>query len=440
MKKKITKEACKTILYLFSLLFFMPLGQAQQKAYSEIYEKSFSGIKSLEVSHRRGDIEVLPASGQQLSYRIELAFEAQEEEDAQELIRHFKIDTDKLGSELSLSTELNIKKWNSRNGRVRIQFKDGVKVSGIKDVKIKMQLFVPALDLLDLKNKYDDILIEQPLNSELKVNLYSGRLNAAQINNNLTLELKYGKAQIGDFKNGKINVYDSNIKLGNGLKVSLESKYSEIEIGNLSSLNADLYDDELSVQNIQGELVLLDKYSDVKIAGAGNARLDIYDTELQLDKGKNIQVKSKYSDCRFGHLTTLDFELSYDDEIQVKEVDELSSPESKYSDYNILLLHKTVQFDSHDDNINIQSVSKSFAGLTIKGKYTDLDVKLDPSVKFRVESYKKYGKFRFPEDRFEARIYKEKNDELELKGAIKGAASDSPLVKIDAYDCNIHIQ
>ncbi len=440
MKKKVTKEVCKTGLLLVALFLFPLIARSQEKDYREVYEKSFSGIQILEVDHRRGDIEVLPSSANQVAYQIELTFKAQEEDAAQELIRHFDINTDQSGSALSLSTELNISKWNSRNGNVRIQFKDGVKISGIKEVSVKMKLYVPTLDQLTLSNKYDGIIIEQAVNAALKINLYSGRLKIGQTRNDLTLALKYGKAQIGDFKNAAIDIYDGTLKLGNGGKVTLTSKYSEIEMGNISSLKAAIYDDELIVQDIQGELVLQDKYSDIKINRAQNARLDIYDGDFQLDRVNDLQIKSKYTNFRLGSVGSLAFELSYDDEIMIKEVEELSSSESKYSDYNILTLLKSLKMSSYDDNIEIGSVGKTFSGLTFDGKYTDLSIKLDPSIAFRIDSYKKYGKLRFPQDRFEARIYKEKNDELELQGSSKGAASDSPLLKINAHDCNISIQ
>ena len=68
-----------------------------QKDYNKVYEKSFSGIKSLEVSHRRGPIEVLPSKNGQVSYKVELTFKANEEADAQGLINHFELNADQLG-------------------------------------------------------------------------------------------------------------------------------------------------------------------------------------------------------------------------------------------------------------------------------------------------------------------------------------------------------
>lgn len=439
MRKKITKEVFKWGIALAALLFTGPWVQAQ-KDYNKVFEKSFSGIEEVKVIHRRGPIEVIPSKNNQVSYRVELSFKANEEADAQSLINHFEIDADQLGSELNIESDLNIKRWNSRNGNVRIEFSDGDKIKDIKEVKIKMQLLVPALEALSLENKYDDIVIEQAINSKLALKLYSGRLKVTQVNNDLQLDMKYSKGMVGNFKNGTFDLYDCDIKLGNGAKVTLKSKYSDIELGDLQSLEAVTYDDEFRIGNISGTLTLEDKYSEFEIASSGNTRLNIYDADLELEQGKTLQVKSKYSSFRLGKIESLDFELSYDDEVKVKELNELSSMESKYTDYDIQKLNNSIKMGSYDDNLTVNAVSKTFSGFSLQGKYTDVDLTLDPSIAFRVDSYSKYGKLNFPENRFEANIYKEKNSELELKGAIKGAGEQSPLVKINAHDCKITIK
>lgn len=422
-----------------ALLLLGPSALAQ-KDYNKVFEKSFSGIKEVDVTHRRGPIEVLPSTNGQVSYRIELSFKAREEADAQSLINHFEMEAAQTGSRLSVQSDLNIKRWNSRNGNVQIEFSDGDKIRDIEEVKIKMQLFVPSLESLSLANKYDDIIIEQPLDAQLSVNLYSGRLKIARLSKNLTMNMKYSKGMVGDFKNGTFQLYDCDVQFGNGEQVKVQSKYSGIQLGNLQSLNADTYDDQYRIGLISGNFTLEDKYSEFEIAGTGNARLDIYDADLELERANTLQVKSKYSSLRLGTVEILDFELSYDDEVRVKELGELSSMESKYTDYAIRQLHKSIKMGSHDDDLRVETVSKTFSGFSMEGKYTSVDMTLDPSITFRVDSYTKYGKLKLPDNRFEANIYKEKNSELELKGAVKGAGDSSPLVKINAYDCQISIK
>ncbi len=433
------KEVCKYGLFIISLLFLNTCVIAQQE-YNKVFEKSFSGIKTIEVNHRRGPIEVFPSSNGQVSYKVELTFKARAEEDAQTLISHFQIDADQSGSRLNISSDLNIREWNSRNGNVRIKFSDGDRASDIKDVKVKMLLYVPALDFLELKNKYDNIVIEQALNAELSVDLYSGRLKVQQVNKDLNLSMKYSKALVGNFQNGKIKIYDSDIILGDGAQVELESKYSDIELGNLQSLSANTYDDKMKVKNIKGDLRIEDKYTEFEILGAANVFLNLYDAEFEIGSGKNFQVKSKYTTFRLGAVDNLDFELSYDDKVRVKELNGFSAIESKYTEYDFQKLNKSIKLNSHNDKLNVDLVTGTFSGLTFQGKYTDINLSLEPSVLFRLDYYSKYGRINVDEDRFEANIYKEKSSELELKGAMKGAESSSPLVKINAYDCKVSIQ
>ena len=52
----------------------------------------------------------------------------------------------------------------------------------------------------------------------------------------------------------------------------------------------------------------------------------------------------------------------------------------------------------------------------------------------------KYGKINYDEADFETQIYREKDSEIEVKAKMKGATSDSPIMKIDAYDSKITLR
>ncbi|MCB0634334.1 MAG: DUF4097 family beta strand repeat-containing protein [Saprospiraceae bacterium] len=426
---------------LFLFVFLLGSSSSLQAQAPEIkkIEKSFASKSELSIEHRYGPLTVLPATDGKISITGTLYGEAAEAEDLELLRRYFEFEVQETGSTLEVITHFKVRNWNSRNGVTKLEFQDGTRTGKLRNLRIEAIVRVPSATKLSVSNKYDEIRIENGLNNDLHLNVYSGRMVVGDINGKLVVESKYSKGSIGNFGDGTLELYDCDLQFGNGKTVKLTSKYSELEMGSFDNMDADTYDDKISWKTIKGELTLQDKYSEFKIGRFNNGRLDIYDADIVSDGGNELLVKSKYSDFTLKEVGRLSFENSYDDNVKAERVGSFSST-SKYTEYEFGNLRNKIYLRSYDDELKIDQMDGPLEGIDFEGKYTDLKIVLPNNTEFQLEVNMTYGDFKYPESRFESQIYKEKNDRLEMNGKTKGATDSSPKIKIVAYDGDISIQ
>ena len=319
-----------------------------------------------------------------------------------------------------------------------LTFKDGKKVKDLKNLTIGMNLYVPDVKDLALSNKYELIRIEEGIQANMKINLYSGRIEVGDLAGPLSLEMKYSKGSIGNFAGGKLDLYDCKIDFGNAGQTRLNSKYSEITLKEVEELKIESYDDNISTGNIKGNLAVTAKYSDLEIGNFGPALMDLYDSNIKGQNGDNLQIKSKYSKLELKQLNNLNFELSYDDKIAIENLGSLTA-DAKYTDFLINVLKSKLNFTSFDNKLVVKEVTGPLEEMIIDGKYGEIRLDFDNELDYRVEANLSYGKLEYPEDQFDIQIYKEKHELIEIQGKKKGATDDSPKLKIDTYDVRVVI-
>ncbi len=467
-----------TLLTLLS--FSLSLSLTAQIEKSKSVEKTFDLGKegSVSIDHRYGLLKVIQSTDDKVHLNARLRIEGTNEGDIQRALEQFEIDINEFGNRVMIETELSIKNWNTRNGRTNLTFKNGLKVKGLKKITIEMLLAVPDLKALALKNKYEDIIIDHNFNGDVDIEIYDGDLNTKNIAGELELEVKYGKATLKDIGDGDLTLYDSEMEMENGKAVKVSSKYSEYTLGDTESLEIDAYDDKFELGNIKGRLVIKDKYSEIELGNFGEADLDIYDADLKGQKGGNLTIQgSKYTKYRFGELTSLTIDESYDDEFILKNmkdvlinrtkytefsIGELSGElkvtsshddkfkvealtnliikESKYTEFDVEALSGQVDLlDSHDDKLEVQTVEKGFKGLKMNGKYSKVYLDIPTTIKYEIDVDMTYGDIDYPESAFENQYYKEKDDVLLVKGKMIGAGADAPKVEVVGHDCRVDL-
>ncbi len=418
------------------LISFLPgflFGQLQKKVYSE----AFSRIREAQVNHRYGDLLVIPATDGQLRYEATLSLEGEAGE-AQKVFNHFQVEKKATGDGIVLiSTFGGFSQKKTITGKSIITFADGVRVKDIRNLKVKMILYVPPLQTLRLENKYADMELAAGVNPEqLRVRIDNGKLRSADLTSKLELEIKYGEAEIKSLVDAELEVYDSELEIGSANQIKLDSKYSDIELGDVANFTGDLYDDNISIGNIEGQLLLQDKYSDIKGQTFRNARFDLYDSQLEFTRGDDVQIKTKYSKIRFERLNSIDFQLSYDDEVRIGYAKILAS-HTKYTAYEIDELEHTLRLDSHDDDIRIRKFTGPYEKIVFDGKYTDLELNLDPEAVYHLDVRTKYGDLKLPERKLVTNRYIEKNGVFEIYGSVNDADESAPTVNVRGYDCDI---
>lgn len=438
------KNLLVTNIYSFKaialgVLCFLSFSLQAQVERNKRIDKNFSAKEVVILDHRYGPLMVKASQDGKVRLESNISVKAQNEADAQKVLDHFDIAINENGNKLNLGTTFEVSTWDTNNNRTKLKFKNGDKVSNLRDVKIEVVLYVPTLKALTLKNKYDDITVGDNLAGDLMIVLYSGRIEAGNVGGKLKVDMKYSKGEIGNFVDGELTLYDSDLNFGNGRAISLSSKYSKINLGNLESIDMEVYDDKITIGDVRGNITLIDKYSDITLGRFENARMDLYDSDVSTQEGKDIQLKSKYTTLKATKLGNLHYELSYDDELIAEQVGTLRA-DSKYTSFTIGTLGESLHLISYDDNLAIGKVTGPLKNCSFQGKYTDLNLAMDGDLKYQLEANLTYGKLVYPEKDFETQIHKEQNSKLEFKGKTKGATNESPKIEITSYDGKIELQ
>jgi len=408
-----------------------------QEERTKEFNDSWDGIARINVKHRHGTLEIIPHAQNDVRLDVQIMVRAKDAKDADIMIEHLEVKSNKFSDELEIETDFNTKSWTSSGNTTKVKFDDGNKVSGILDYDVKYKLYVPSLARLELSNRYYDIEIMEDITvDELYIKQYDANVRTRAVNGEFFLSAKYSDVRVGEIGDAKLDLYDSEAEIDKTGDTYIESKYSEIKIGNASSLEVDSYDDEYEITRIDGELTIDDKYSEFEIEYAGSAKVFIYDGKLQLAQVSDYSGKSKYSDINIIDVVSIDLERSYDDNFKLRNLGSLTCYESKYSDYEIGTLSNSFHLNSYDDEVEIGDVSKGFEKLDLDCKHTTLSIPLDKIAGYTLDANSKYGSLKYP-DPSDSQILKVDNDILEVKAQI--GSTSKATVSIKAYDSQIKL-
>ncbi len=438
MKKLFKNNASKFMFFTICFLLVSQLSNAQSIEDSKTIEKEFSGKTIVALNHSYGPVKVHRSTSNSVRIVARMAVKGTDQGDINKVLAQFVVDVEEFNSRLDIKSKLNITNWSSNNRRIKIKFKDGTKVSKIKDIKVYVDLYIPKLEELVVKNKYDNIYIDD-IDSNLEVELYTGELELGNVKGNVALKFKYSKAKLGTIVDGDFDLYDSKINLKAARNLKLRSKYSDGFIGPTQNLELRTYDDDYEIDNINNELLIEDKYSEFDFRSFASAKMDVYDADIKMMNTKSLIVNSKYSEFKIDAVDYLDFSKSYDDDWTIGELGEMEG-ESKYTVFKIKACRKGINIETYDDDIKVRKVLPSFGHLKMSGKYTELEFPIPDEVVYQLDAQLQHGKLQFPESRFDVQIYKEKSSTTEVKGKTRGAVECSPKVEMDVYDCKVDLE
>ncbi len=439
MKNVIMNKAYSSIIctFLFLLLTSISFGQETK---TKTIGKSFDSKNIVQIEHSYGPLIIRKATTNEIKLTANLKVTAKNSKDIQVAFDHFDMDISDVGNRLSISTDLKIATWNVfGNRRSKITFKDKVTVKGITSLDLELILYIPdQVSELELTNKYQDIELPELNNTKLTVNLHNGDLRAYGQLSDFDLKVKYGKVSLKELGKGNFYLYDSKLEMGNADELIIRSKYSEYEIGDVKKLEIDSYDDTYSLGDVGGNLELEDKYSEIKINSIVTSDMKLYDSELKNEKAQSLKIDSKYTEYKFGTIGSLSFRNSYDDNITIQQINDLTAT-SKYTEFRIEEFNGKLDFETYDDELIIRNVGSNLGNSKIKGKYTDIEMPIPTSVSYQIEAKLRYGEIKYPEDAFDMEYYKEKGEDIEMRGKASGTGGQSPLLQLDLYDCNIDL-
>ena len=428
----------KTRLHFKLLLTVAVLLMGSQLVWAQNYEASKTLNKSaavpadlsINLSNHAGDIKINTTNNKTVSISTEIKVDARSREDAEKLLEAIEAFEFKLsGNRLNIDTRF-YKSMNSVNGRSTITLLNGDKVK-IKDFEIRHEMNIPKSANLNLENKYSSVFIGE-IEGENKLNLYNSELRAEGFLSAVELEAKYSKLQVEKFDNdATFNLYDTDIEFKTATDISIDSKYSKIEGTKAGNLKINSYDDKVLIDDFSN-LKMEAKYSDlVSEAVLDKLSLDLYDCNLKIQSAKSAEFTGKYSDLELGKVKTLNIPDSYDNNIYLDKTISIDIAQSKYSKYEIESTTK-LSILSYDDDIEIGELNSDFEGISFDGKYGKLIIDAG-SVPFKIDAQMKYGKVDFPKSLSPTR-HIEKSGELELLVGNKGNT-----ILIRGYDNTVAI-
>ncbi|MFN0035476.1 MAG: hypothetical protein ACKVUS_10420 [Saprospiraceae bacterium] len=209
------------------------------------------------------------------------------------------------------------------------------------DFKINYEVWMPANNQLDLKNKYGNSWVAA-LKGKLIAEIKYGELRAEAISNDADLNLGYGKAWLA------------------------------------------------RVNNLSGQA----SYSELTVAEANDIQLDTKYSETTVDKANNLRITSKYDDFKLGNVEELRLQTKY---ANLRSTSLRSAYiTAQYSDMNLSAVRDAVDADMCYGTLDIDALGRNFTNVNVVGKYTGVTVVVERGAAYRFDAEVNYADAHVP--------------------------------------------
>lgn len=439
MKKELMKGLCKPLMVLIGFLMIHPtLAQNNQsKTFEESYAIAKGGL--LKITHRRGELNIKKSKTNRVKVKLEVDIEGSDLMDVKELLNNIQLTNSERSNQIEIEAFSNMKNWSKINGNSSIELKSGERLRGIREIVMDMVVEVPDGVNLELSNKYDDINITN-IKGNIKAKNYNGDINTGDVYGDVNIDVKYGKASLGNIRNMEAKIYEGQLSLGNAGDVKINSKYTNVSMGNLESAEIESYESTFNMGNIKGNMYVKDKYSDWSLGSFIKGKLDCYESDWNVGSIENVNVESKYGEYNIGNVIEIDFEKSYQDDIDIGALEIFRATASKYLDVNIGVLKRGLYLkDDYNGDIEIQSVTSDFEGVEVTAKNTDIELPLN-NMKYMLDLDVRNGDISFEENNLDEELYTEHRNQLTIKGKMNGGNSNSPKVVLKGNNMDVELE
>lgn len=213
--------------------------------------------------------------------------------------------------------------------------------SSCQDFKINYEVWMPAGNQLDLKNKYGNSYVGA-MNNKLIAEIKYGDLRTETINGDIDLNMAYGNGTIAGVQNVYGSMSNGELSLGSTKDIQLDTKYSE--------LSADR----------AGLVCITSKYDHFDIGSLTELRLQTKYSSMKVKQARSVYITGQYTDVAAGVISDIiDVDMSYGD-------------------------------------LKVGSVGKTFSSVNINAKYTDVEVVTERGSAFRFNAEGSYTDLRYP--------------------------------------------
>jgi len=210
-----------------------------------------------------------------------------------------------------------------------------------QDFKINYEVWMPADNQLDLKNKY-------------------GNSYVAALNGKLMAEIKYGDLRTEAISN------DANLYIGYG-KATLSK-----------------------VKNISGQI----SYGGLIISEANDIQVDTKYSEFKIERANSIRVTSKYDEFNLGDIQDLRIQTKYAN-IRVQNT-RTTFITAQYTDIKVANVSGTMDADLTYGSLQVDALGRNFSEANVVGKYTDVQMNVERGATFRFDAEGTHTDLRYP--------------------------------------------
>jgi len=262
-KHQIPKLKSSVILRgVFVGICFLLFGISAEAARGEFTKtiKETFGIEantSIEAVNKHGDMHIHTWDKNEVSFEVTVTVEAKTEADAQDELE-----------------------------RIDVEFTN---IPGVVH-----EIYMPAANVVNLKNKYGNITFPT-FENDAKFTVKYGNMTGERVGGSLNLDIGYGDADVQSVGGeSQVNLKYGKFRADVLQSIDIESKYSKIYLDHTHDIRVN------------------SKYDHYKLGEINNLRSDGKYDDFEIEKANNIEIDSKYSDYQIREMTGEgDFDMEY---------------------------------------------------------------------------------------------------------------------------------
>lgn len=412
-----------------------------------------ANFKSLTLSNKFGNIKVESWDKPTVEVTAYFTLETKDYEDAEKGLKNFKMNLIPEGNNVTVTNNwanYNNCSENSNNAsgnKGLFNFSNqnsfttdqGEKIK-YKKFKIEYTVILPKYFNVNLSNSYADIEMHT-IEGVANIEIFQGNLFANDMKE-LTLNLKYGTAEVNDIVNGRVESFQSTFRLGNSAKLNLNAKYSTVQIGGVEDLNLEGFQSNLvsidEVKNLEGKW----KYGKLELQkDAENVKIATFQTPFTAQNIDHLTMDMKYGNLTAQAINYLELTESFQSNIRIISVGKIEGS-LKYSPVEIDLLKNEMNLKMFNGNLKIENIGSSFTEIDLEAKYTDISLRFDSNAKYKLIAETKYSKLTMPDGFRNVRHVKKTNQGIEnFSGTFnESVGKEASQVNLNCFDGKIKLE
>ena len=300
------------------------------KTIKEEFQISAKG--EVAIHNKYGEVNVKVWDQNKVKIVVNITVNARNENDAQAVFDRIDIDFSNGSSFVKAATTIGAQKksWSWWGG------------SDKHDYTIDYEVHMPRTGELDVHNKYGNTFVEE-------------------IDNKVSLEVKYGNFRLDAAR--ELDVY---LGYGNGTVIK------------------------------SGDTRAVISYSKFRLKEAQDLDVESKYSKIYLDNGDDVISESKYDTYSLGKIGDFTNNGKYDN-IEIVSVRNLNTF-SKYSNLIIEKINNSAIFDLHHGGVRIDKLEKGFSEVRINSKYTDFKIFVAQGASYSVDIETTHAGIYYPDD------------------------------------------